>query len=93
MSALVTNQIIWTQQSGDPQIDAVDSTTTLGAFAGANLDAILTLNKEFDKRKKEMKRLEEELAEVKREHKTHVENLEKASKDKFKELQLKNASL
>ena len=40
-----------------------------------------------------MKRLEEEQAEVKREHKTHVANLEKASKDKFKELQLKNASL
>ena len=40
-----------------------------------------------------MKRLHEELDDVKRQHKTHVENLEKASKDKFKELQIKNASL
>ena len=64
----------------------MDSSTTLGAFIGANLDVVLTLNKEFDKRKEEMKRLEEELAEVKRDHKNHVENLEKASEDKFKEL-------
>ena len=93
VSILITNQIIWTQQSGDPQIDAVDSSTILGAFTSANLDAVLTLNKEFEKRKEEMKRLEEELDEVKREHKNHVENLEKASEDKFKELYLKNSSL
>ena len=59
---------------------------TLGAFTGANLDAVLTLNKEFDKRKEEMKRLEDELDKVNRQHKTHVENLEKASEDRFKEL-------
>ena len=93
VSRPVTNQIVWTQQSGDPQIDAVDSATTLGAFTGANLDAVLTLNKEFDKRKEEMKRLQEELDEVKRQHKTHMANLEKPCEDKFKELQLKNASL
>ena len=51
VSGPVTNQIVWTQQSGDPQIDAVDSTTVLGASTGANLGAVLTLNKEFDKRK------------------------------------------
>ena len=93
LSAPVTNQIIWTQQFGDVQIDAVDSATVLGAFTGANLDAILTLNKEFEKRKEEKKRLEEELDEVKREHKTHVENLEKAFEDKFKESQLECLSL
>ena len=52
LSTPVTNQIIWTQQSGDPQIDAVASATVLGAFTGGNLGAVLTLNKEFDKRKK-----------------------------------------
>ena len=82
----VTNQIVWTQQFGDPQIDAVDSTTTLGAFTGANLDAVLTLNKEFDKRKEEMRKLQEELYEFKRQHKIHVANLEKACEYKFKEL-------
>ena len=64
----------------------MDSATVLGSFTGANLSAVLTMNKEFDKRKEEMKRLEEELDEGKREHKTHVANLEKASEDKFKEL-------
>ena len=58
VSGLVTNQIVWTQQPSDPQIDVVDSATALGAFTGANLDAVLTLNKKFDKRKEEMKRLE-----------------------------------
>ena len=71
----------------------MDSTTNLDAFTGVNLDALLTLNKEFDKRKEEMKRIQEELDEVKRQHKNHVENIEKASEDRFKELQLKNSSL
>ena len=71
----------------------MDSATVLGAFTGANLDAVLTLNKEFDKRKEEMRILQEELDEVKRQHKIHVANLEKAYKDRFKELQLNNSSL
>ena len=71
----------------------MDSTTVLGAFTGSNPSSVLTLNKEFNKRKEEMKRVEELLVEVKREHKTHVENLEKASNDKFKKLWLKNAPL
>ena len=71
----------------------MDSATVLGSFTGFNLGAVLKLNKEFDKRKEEMKGLEEELDEVKREHKPHVANLEKASEDKFKELQLNNSSL
>ena len=45
------NQIIWTQQSGDPQVVAIDTTTTLGAFTGENLDALTTLNKELDRKK------------------------------------------
>ena len=40
-----------------------------------------------------MKRLQEELDEVKRQHKNHVENMEKAFEDKFKYLWLKNDSL
>ena len=40
-----------------------------------------------------MKRLQEELDEFKRQHKIHVENLEKASENRFKEMQLKNSSL
>ena len=58
MARPITNQSFWTQQSGDPHIDVVDSTTYLEAFTGVNLDAFLTLNKEFDKRKEEMKRIQ-----------------------------------
>ena len=71
----------------------MNSATVLGAFTDANLVVVLTLNKEFYKRKEEINRLEEELAEVKREHKTHVANLEKEFEDMFTELQLKNTSL
>ena len=58
LEASVSNQIIWTQQSGDPQVDAVETTTTLGAFTCANLGAVNTLNGEFDKRKEEISKLE-----------------------------------
>ena len=48
---------------------------------------------EFYKRKEEIRKLEEELYITKREHKAHVVDVVKASKDKFKELQVKSISL
>ena len=51
MDTSLFNQIVWTQQSGDPQLDATDTAAALGAFMGANFHAVNTLNKEFDKRK------------------------------------------
>ena len=51
MDTSLSNQIVWTQQSGDPQLDATDTAAALGAFIGANFHAVNTLNKEFDRRK------------------------------------------
>ena len=59
MEAPVTNQIIWTQHFGDPQIDAIHTATALGAFTGANIDAVNTLNREIDRKKEAVKKLEE----------------------------------
>ena len=61
MDESVTNQIIWTQQSGDPQVDAVDTTAALGAFIAANAHAVNTLNVELDRRKEEISKLKEEM--------------------------------
>ena len=87
------NQIIWTQQFGDPQVDVVDTTTALGAFTGANLDAVNTLNRELERRKEEIIKLEEELDRTKREHNAYVVDLKRASENRLNELQLKNTSL
>ena len=46
-----SNEILWTQRSGDSQVDATDATSILGDFTGANFDAVNTLNREFDKQK------------------------------------------
>ena len=51
MDVSVTDQIVWTQHSGDPQLDATDTTIALGAFTGANIHAVSNLNREFDRRK------------------------------------------
>ena len=64
----------------------MDIATSLGAFTGANLDAVNTLNMELDIRKEEISKLEEELDRTKREHKAYVVDIVKASEDKFKEL-------
>ena len=93
MEAPVTNQIIWTQQSGDPQVDAVDTTKYLGAFTGENLDAINTLNMELDRIKEEISKLKEELDRTKRGHNTYVADLKREYEDMFNELELKNTSL
>ena len=93
MDESVTNQIIWTQQSGDPQVDAVDTTAALGAFTGENLHVVNTLNREFDKRKEEISKLKEELENNRREHEAHVANFMKIFEDKYNELQVKIVSL
>ena len=41
-----------TQQFGDPQVGIVDTTMTLVAFTGANIDAINTLNMDLYKERK-----------------------------------------
>ena len=49
MDTYLSNQIVWTQQFGDPQLDATDTAVALGAFIGANFHAVNTLNREFDR--------------------------------------------
>jgi len=93
MEVSVFEQIIWTQQSGDPQVDAADTAAALGAFIGANIHAISNLNREFDRRKEEITQLKEELEKSKREHEAHVADLMKTSEDKYNELQVKSAFL
>ena len=57
----LSNEIVWTQKSSDPQVDAMDVAFVLEAFTGANFHAVNTLNKEFDKKKEEIIILKEEL--------------------------------
>ena len=78
----LSNEIVWTQRSSDPQVDATDDAYVLGAFTGANFDAVNTLNREFDKQKVEIIRLKEELEQVKRQY-----------EDRYDELQVRNVAL
>ena len=54
VDASLSNQEVWNQQSGDPQVDAADTASTLGAFTSAKFHAIDSLNREFDKKKEEI---------------------------------------
>ena len=47
----LSNEILWTQQYGDPLVDATIAYSILGDFTGANFDAVNTLNMEFDNKK------------------------------------------
>ena len=49
-------------------MDATYAASFLGAFIGANFDAVNTLNQEFDKQKVEIISLKEELKQLKRQH-------------------------
>ena len=51
MDMSMVNEFVWTQQSSDPQAYAIDAASILGAFIGANLDAVNNLKREFDKQK------------------------------------------
>ena len=93
MEVSVSKQILWTQQSSDPHVDATDITTALGAFTGANIHVVNNLNREFDRRKHEITQLKEELEKSKREHEAHVVDLMKKSEDNYNELQVKSAFL
>ena len=74
MDTSLSNQIVWTQQYGDPQLDAADTAASLGAFTGANFHAMNTLNREFDRGKEEISKLKEELEQIKTEHEAHIAN-------------------
>ena len=65
----------------------------MGAFTGANLDAVNTLNREFDIIKEEISKLEEEMDRSRREHNAYVDDLKRASENWLNELKLKNTSL
>ena len=65
----------------------------MGAFTCANFNAVNTLNREFDRRKEDIRKLKEELEQIKREHEAHIANLMKTSQDKYNEVQVKNVSL
>ena len=84
---------MWTQQSGDPQVDAANTASVLGAFTGANLHTINSLNRVFDKKKEEITKLKEELEQTKKEHEAHVADLMKIYEDKCNEPKEKNTSL
>ena len=47
----LSNEIVWTQWSGDPQVDSTDVASTVGDFIGGNFDVVNTLNREFNKKK------------------------------------------
>ena len=82
MDISFTNEVVWTQRSGDPQVDAIDAASILGSFTGANFDVVNTLNREFDKQKAEIVSLKEELEQLRRKH-----------EDKYDEIQVQNVSL
>ena len=71
----------------------MDKIASLGAFTGANLDVVNTLNREFDKRKEEISKLKEELDKAKKEHEAYVSNILRTFEDKYNELHMKNVSL
>ena len=56
----LSNEIVWTQRLGDPQVDATDTASVVGYFIG-DFDVVNTLNREFVKKKVEIVRLKEEL--------------------------------
>ena len=78
----MVNEVLWTSQSNDPQYYATYVTFVLGTFTGANMDAINSLNREFDKQKAEIISL-----------KVALEKLKKQHEDKQDDLQLKNVAL
>ena len=41
----LSNEIVWTQQFGDPHVDATDAASVLGAFTDANFHDVTTLNR------------------------------------------------
>ena len=61
MDVSMVNEVVWTLQSSDPQAYATDVAFVLGAFTGANMDVVNSLNREFDKKKAKIVSLKEAL--------------------------------
>ena len=68
MDMPMVNEVLWTPQSSDSQAYATDAASVLGAFIGANMDVVNSLNKEFDKQNPEINILKEALEKLKKQH-------------------------
>ena len=68
MDMSMVNEVVWTQQSSDPQAYATNVASVLQMSIGANLDAVNSLNREFDKKKAEIVSLKEALEQLKKQH-------------------------
>ena len=51
---VVQNHIIWKRDSSDTKQEALDTTTSMGAFPGANFESLSQLNKELEEKKQEL---------------------------------------
>ena len=87
MDIYVTNEVVCTQWSSDPQAYATDATPVLGAFTGTNFYAVNMLNREFDKQKSEIVSLKEELKHLNRQHENRCDEPQEKNVDLNEELQ------
>ena len=51
LEELVTSKIIWKASSGDSQSGTIEVEVAMGAFAGANFDAVSILNRSLEDEK------------------------------------------
>ena len=62
------NQVIWKSISPDIKQGALDTTTTMGAFTGANIDSVSQLNKDILEKEQEIQNIKDDLVAVEAHH-------------------------
>ena len=78
------NQIIWKSDSPDIKQGDLDTTTTMGDFAGANFDSISELNKAFLDKEQELQKSKQDLVVAEAHHKQEIHLLKKEHEDNLK---------
>ena len=86
----VPNQIIWNRDSFDTKQEALDTTTAVGDFVGADFDSMSLLNKELEEKEKELQNSKHYLEQVEAQHRQEIRHLRNEYEGKLKKLQRKN---
>ena len=78
-------QVIWKEDTSDIQQGAMDTSTSMGVFTGANFDSVSQLSLALGEKEKELQKAKQDLAEAEQRHEQEIDQLKQEHEDRVQQ--------